>query len=91
MAERPPLTKDLLIQDAVEYYPEIVPVFFEYGLACVGCFVSGMETIEQGARGHGMSDQEITNMLLDAIDVIEKKGSQSSQPAPERSGEPHLS
>lgn len=70
---KPPLSKDLLISDAVSLYPEVVPIFVEYGLHCVGCFISDSETILEGALAHGMSEAEVENMLLDAKEAIENK------------------
>ena len=69
---KPPLSKDLLISDAVSLYPEVVPIFMEYGLHCVGCFISDSETIYEGSIAHGMSEAEIENMILDAKEAIEE-------------------
>lgn len=69
---KPSLSKDLFISDAVALYPEVVPIFMEYGLHCVSCFVAEMETIDEGAKAHGMSEPEIENMLLDAQEAIDK-------------------
>jgi hybrid cluster-associated redox disulfide protein len=41
-------------------------VFMKYGLHCVGCHVAAFETIEQGAKGHGMSDEVIQSVIRDA-------------------------
>ena len=60
-----PLDKDMFISDAVGLYPEVVPIFMEYGLHCVGCFVAEMETILQGGLAHGMSEAEI-NVVVEA-------------------------
>jgi len=35
----------------------------EYGLHCIGCMAAGMETLEQGAKVHGMSHKEIEEMV----------------------------
>lgn len=70
---KPPLSKDLLISDAVSLYPEVVPIFMEYGLHCVGCFISDSETILEGSLAHGMSEDEVDNMILDAKEAIETK------------------
>ena len=43
------LTKDTGIIDAVQNHPEILEVFAEYGLGCVGCMASHFESIGQGA------------------------------------------
>jgi len=65
-----PITKDMFISDAVSLYPEVVPIFLEYGLHCVGCFVAESETILEGGFAHGMSEPEIENMILDAEEAI---------------------
>ena len=39
------LTKDTGIIDAVQNHPEILEVFAEYGLGCVGCMASHFESI----------------------------------------------
>ena len=40
-----------------------VKVLAEHGLHCVGCPFALMETIEQGAKAHGMSDEKIKKIL----------------------------
>ncbi len=53
-------------------YPEIGRVLVEeYGLHCVGCMAAGMETLEQGAKVHGMSDKEIDRMVADLRQLAE--------------------
>ena len=67
MSESQPLiTRDMTIGDIVEQYPHVAEVFLEYGLHCVGCHVAFWETIEEGARGHGMDEETIDMMLRDA-------------------------
>ena len=48
------LTKDTGIIDAVQNHPEILEVFAEFGLGCVGCMAAHFETIGQGAGAHGI-------------------------------------
>lgn len=35
----------------------------EYGLFCVSCPQAPFETLEEGARAHGMKDKEIEKMV----------------------------
>jgi hybrid cluster-associated redox disulfide protein len=35
----------------------------EYGFHCVGCSMAGMESLEEGARVHGMDETEIKVMV----------------------------
>ena len=59
------ITKDMLLMDAVEKYPEIAPILTGYGLHCVGCHFSNIDTLESGAKIHGLADEEIEFMLKD--------------------------
>jgi len=43
-------------------YPETVDIFFKHGLYCVGCPASYGESIEQGAKIHGI---DIKKLLKD--------------------------
>lgn len=65
------ITKDMLIADIVGTYPDLSPVLEEeYGFHCVSCFASAMETLEQGAGGHGMTDEDITVMIENLNELI---------------------
>ena len=58
------ITKNILIGDLVANYPKLGRVLVEeYGLHCIGCMAAGMETLEQGAKVHGMSHKEIEEMV----------------------------
>lgn len=60
------ITKDILILDLVEQNPDLVAVLTEeYGFHCVGCMAASMETLEQGALVHGMTDDQIEKMVKD--------------------------
>lgn len=58
------LTKDTLIAEIVEKFPEMAEVLVEdYGFHCIGCFGAEMETLGQGAEVHGMTAKEIDDMI----------------------------
>jgi len=42
---------------------EAVEILTDLGLHCIGCFASQFETLELGCRGHGMSDEEIDDLI----------------------------
>ena len=48
------ITKDTGIIEAVQEHPEIIEVFQQYGLGCIGCMAANFETIGQGAGAHGL-------------------------------------
>ena len=48
------ITKDMTIQQIVGDNPDTVRVFFKHGLMCVGCAAARFESLEQGAKAHGI-------------------------------------
>lgn len=66
--------KDMLIAELVEKYPEVVEVLIEdYGFHCIGCAMSEMETLEQGALVHGMDQADIKVMIESLNEIIRPK------------------
>ena len=48
------VTADSPIILTVQQHPEIIEIFMQYGLGCVGCMAANFETIGQGATAHGL-------------------------------------
>lgn len=67
------ITKDMMIGDVVQKYPETALVMMKSGMHCVGCHVAAHETIEQGCKGHGMDDKKVDDMVKEMNEVIKKK------------------
>lgn len=68
------ITKDILIGDLVENYPELAEVLVEkYNFHCIGCMAAGMETLEEGATVHGMEEKEIEKLVKDLKKRVEVK------------------
>ena len=44
------VTADSSIIGTVQMHPEIVNIFMQYGLGCIGCMAANFETIGQGCR-----------------------------------------
>jgi hybrid cluster-associated redox disulfide protein len=66
------ITKDMTFGEIVRKHPETIEVMFSYGLHCVGCHVAAFETVEQGAKAHGMDDQTIKEMIEKMNEVTAK-------------------
>ncbi|UZE94355.1 MAG: DUF1858 domain-containing protein [Candidatus Pacearchaeota archaeon] len=47
----------------LEKYPESAEIFFKHGMMCVGCPFAMQETIEQGAKVHGISTKKLIEEL----------------------------
>ena len=61
------------IMQIIEVYPEMGPFLMEYGMSCVGCFVSYDENLWQAAQSHGMDVFEIIGEMNEFIAVKYKK------------------
>ncbi len=66
------ITKEMTIAEVVETYPKTVDVFMRYGLGCLGCAISRMENIEQGAAMHGIDIDTLVADLNKVVDSQEK-------------------
>lgn len=73
------ITKETIIGDIVENYPETIEPLMEMGVHCVGCHVSPYETLEGGFKGHGMTDEEINKALKKLNGVIKNNPNNKSQ------------
>jgi hybrid cluster-associated redox disulfide protein len=50
--------------ELIQKYPKAAQVLAEdYALYCVGCLAARFDTLEEGARRHGMKDKEIKTMI----------------------------
>ena len=67
------ITKDVLMSDLVFAHPEAAEILMDYGLHCIGCAANSFDTVEMGARIHGMSDEEINEMMVRVNEVAEFK------------------
>jgi iron-sulfur cluster assembly protein len=59
----PLVSRDMRIGALIEAYPHLVRVLSEAGVHCVGCGVSSIESIEDGLRHHGHSEERIDEIL----------------------------
>ena len=64
------IDKDMKIEDILRQYPQTIPVFRKLGLDCVQCQLSQFESLENGAKVHGI---DLQSMLADLNDSIEAK------------------
>jgi hybrid cluster-associated redox disulfide protein len=65
------LKRDMTIGDVLEEYPDAAPLLTEKGIHCVGCHVSPFETLEEGFRSHGMTEEQIDTILADVNEKLD--------------------
>ena len=59
------LKKETLIGDILRDCPEIAEHLIEYGLFCVTCPLNQSETLEAGAKVHGIIEKDLEKMVND--------------------------
>ena len=66
------ITKEMTIGDVVAKYPAVIEPLQAAGVHCVGCHVSYHETLEQGFKGHGMSDEDVDIVITKLNAAVEE-------------------
>lgn len=59
------ITKDMLIGDLLDQYPDLAAFFFEIGMHCLGCPHSRGESIAEACEVHGTD----VNALLEKLNA----------------------
>ena len=65
--EQIPLTADLTAAEVMERWPETIPIFFRYRMACVGCPIAPFETLADVAVAYGLDRECLVNELRQTI------------------------
>ncbi len=61
------ITKNDIIGDVLDRYPETAPLFFSIGMHCLGCPASRGETIEEACAVHGADADKLIADLNAAV------------------------
>jgi hybrid cluster-associated redox disulfide protein len=57
------ITKKMTFAELIEKFPKAAMELAEQGLFCGGCPMAQLETIEQGAKAHGIDADELIKKL----------------------------
>jgi hybrid cluster-associated redox disulfide protein len=57
------ITRKTTIGEIVKKNPAAVQPLLEIGFHCVGCPASSFESIEDGAKAHGLNDKQIDELV----------------------------
>ncbi len=59
------ITRSTKWSEVLEDFPKAGEVLArDYQFHCLGCFASQFETVEEGAKAHGLNDEEIDKMII---------------------------
>lgn len=64
------ITKHMSLGEVIKKYPETAEVFFKHGMHCLGCAAAVFETIEDGAKAHGI---DVNKLVEDLNHVVQRK------------------
>ena len=63
MKKKVSITKDMTIGDVIKLNPDLVEVFLGFGMHCVSCPVSLMETVEEASMVHDIDIEFLLKKL----------------------------
>lgn len=66
------LSRDFPICEIADKSTKAVELLALYGLNCANCYFNATDTIENGAKMHGMSDEEIDIMIEEINEELAK-------------------
>ena len=67
------IDKNMTFSEVLTKYPESAGIMMNYGLHCIGCQVAAFETIEQGAKAHGISSKDLNKMIDELNNAANEK------------------
>lgn len=71
------ITKEMTVDEILSSFPhksqKLAAALTKAGLECVGCCAATYETLEAGMYGHGMTAQDIDNMVLILNGIIQQE------------------
>jgi hybrid cluster-associated redox disulfide protein len=61
------IKKDTSLGEIAAKYPKAAEVLAKKGMACVGCPMAMMETVEMGAKSHGLDVNKLLKEMNKAL------------------------
>ena len=61
------MLRDTQIADILELAPEVIPLFGEIGMHCIGCPSAQGESLEEAAMVHGLDAQVLEDQINDYL------------------------
>jgi hybrid cluster-associated redox disulfide protein len=61
------ITKDMTIMEAIQNFPETIPVLQSLNLGCLGCIAASGESLAEGLSAHGLDVEDAIKKMNEAI------------------------
>lgn len=66
-AKKNVITKDMTIGEVLKISPDLAEVFMGFGMHCISCPVSQMETVEEAGAVHGVDIKFLLKKLNENV------------------------
>lgn len=53
----------MTIAEIMRKNPKSQEILLKFGLGCAGCSLGSVETLEEGAKAHGLSENEVDDLV----------------------------
>lgn len=67
------VTKDMNIREVLQDYPQVLEVFLDHEIGCIGCQAADFESIEEGVAMHGIDADKFVQLLNDHIEFVKSE------------------
>ena len=67
MKKKTEIKKTMTIQQVLEINPNLASVLLSFGMHCLGCPMSRMESLEQASQVHGFDVDELVKKLNENV------------------------
>jgi len=57
------LTADTSIAKLLDKYPQLIQVFMQYHMSCIGCSMAHFDTLKEAAENYGLPLDEFISIL----------------------------
>lgn len=61
------ITKKMSFAEILGKFPEAAEILMEKGMHCIGCPMAQMESLEDGAKAHGLDADEIVKEINEKL------------------------
>ena len=62
------LSKNITVKELLDHYPQVLRVFMDIGLLCVGCPTEAFHTLADVAREHRLDLNRLLRQITKAIE-----------------------
>jgi len=67
-----PIKKSINISELASKHPESVEILLKNGFHCIGCAAASYETLEQGAKAHGLNKKQLDKIVKEINNKIKR-------------------